>query len=198
MKVQKRCEAGYSLAEMLVVVAMIGILTMVTVPAFITMYQSSKMKTSMRSFTSDLRGVRQLAITKGRQTLLTYGTGNKARTYNWYLGNKPFNSDVWTPLTGSGRPTATRTLNDVIYFPTAGQTFTDSWDCVSSAPNCLALPPAGTGAPDGLIDVLFFPDGHVQLPAGVSSGSIIVKTDMKIPKAQYTISVSPSGRVLAQ
>jgi prepilin-type N-terminal cleavage/methylation domain-containing protein len=198
MKIQKRNEAGYSLAEMLVVVAMIGILTLVTVPAFITFFQSNKMKASMRNFTSDLRGVRQLAITKGRQTLLTYGTGNNARTYDWYLGNKPFNSDVWTPLTGSGRATATRTLENPVYFPASGQTFSDDWDCVSSAPNCLAVPPVGTGAPDGLIDVVFFPDGHVQLPAGASSGSIVIKTDQRIPRAQYTVSVSPSGRVLAQ
>jgi prepilin-type N-terminal cleavage/methylation domain-containing protein len=195
MKVQKRSEAGYSLAEMLVVVAIIGVLALVSVPAFITFFQSNKMKSSMRNFTTDLRGVRQLAITKGKQTLLTYGTGPNARTYDWYIGNKPFNSDVWTPQTGSGRLLATRTLENPIYFPAAGQTFTDSWDCVSSAPNCLAVPPA-TG--DGLIDVVFFPDGHVQLPAGTTSGSIIIQTDMRIPKAQYTVSVSPSGRVLAQ
>jgi hypothetical protein len=89
-------------------------------------------------------------------------------------------------------------MENTVYFPAAGQTFTDDWDCVSSPPNCVANPPVGPGAPDGLIDVVFFPDGHVQLPAGASSGSIIIKTDMKIPRAQYTISVSPSGRVLAQ
>lgn len=196
MKLQKRSEAGYSLAEMLVVVAMIGILTMVTVPAFITMYQSSKMKTSMRNFTSDLRSVRQLAITRGRQALLNYGTGTNKRTYNYYLGDKSSNSTNWTLMTGPGQLIATRTLDPVVYFSATGQTFTDDYDCVTTAPNCVAVSAGGT--PDTLLDILFFPDGSVQIPAGATSGTIIIKTDQRIPKPQYTITVSPSGRILAQ
>ena len=198
MKVQERREAGYSLAEMLTVVAMIGVLALVMVPSFITFFQSNKMKSSMRNLTSDLRSARQLSITRGQQVLFTYGTGNTQRSYNWYLGNKSLASDTWTPLTGPGKLIATRTLDNVVYFPTTGQTFTDDYDCVTSAPNCVPNPPVGTGVPDGVIDVVFFPDGHVQLPTGATSGTIVIQTDMKIPKQQYNITISPSGRVLAK
>lgn len=192
MKVQQRHQAGYTLVEMLTVVAIVGVLALVTVPAFITFYQSNKMKTSMRNFTSDLRSVRQYAITRGRQTALSYATGTNARTYDYYLGDKALNSVSWTNITNTAA-LATRVLDNVVYFPTNGastpQTFTDVLDC--STPPCVA----GT---DGRIDVIFFPDGRVQLPSGVTVGQITIMTDMKIPKSQYTINVTPSGRVQAQ
>jgi prepilin-type N-terminal cleavage/methylation domain-containing protein len=192
MKVQQRSEAGYSLPEMLVVVAIIGLLALVTVPAFITFMQSNKMKTSMRSFSTDLRGVRQFAISQGRQTVLTYATGTDARSYDYFLGDKPFGSTSWTKITGTAaRPT--RVLDNVVYFPANAaptpQTFTDVLDC--STPPCVA----GT---DGRIDVIFFPDGRVQIPGGAAVGQITIMTDMKIPKPQYTINITPSGRVQAQ
>ena len=67
-----RRQAGYSLPEMLTVVAIIGVLALVTVPAFINFYQAGKMRASMRNFTTDLRSIRQRAITRGHQTILTY------------------------------------------------------------------------------------------------------------------------------
>jgi prepilin-type N-terminal cleavage/methylation domain-containing protein len=200
MNANQRHQEGYSLAEMLTVIAIIGVLALVTVPSFMTFYQSNKMKASMRTFTTDLRSVRQLAITRGRQTLLTFGTGPTQRSYNWWVGDRPFNSTTWTPMTGpnSNPPRATRVLDDVVYFPANSaptpQTFTDILNC-SSGTNCLAVPPA---AGDTLIDVIFLPDGTSLLPGNASSATITVKTDMRIPKSQYTVTISPSGRVLAQ
>ena len=91
-----RSQGGYSLAEMLVVVAIIGMLALVMVPNFVTFYQSNKMKSSMRSFTTDVRAVRQLAISQGRQTMLTYQAASGSRSYDWWMGDKPFASTVWT------------------------------------------------------------------------------------------------------
>jgi prepilin-type N-terminal cleavage/methylation domain-containing protein len=195
-----RSQAGYSLPEMLTVVAIIGVFALVMIPNFISFYQSNKMKSSMRNFTSDLRSVRQLSITQGRQAMLTYGTGTAARTYNWWLGDKPFNSTTWTPQTGPGRVRATKEMDSIAYFPANGastpQTFTDEWDC-SSGTNCVQSSP-GTATPDGVIEVMFFPDGRVKLPSGATSATITIKTDQNVPKPQYAITVSPSGRVLAQ
>ncbi len=191
-----RSQAGYSLAEMLTVVAIIGVFALIMVPNFISFYQSNKMKSSMRNFTTDLRSARQLAITQGRQAMLTYGTGGTANTYDLWLGNRPFNSTSWTPQTGPSTNRPTKNLDKVVYFPTDPgspttiQTFTDTLDC-SSGTNCVA----GT---DGKLEVIFFPDGRVQLPSGAASGTITIKTDQNIPKPQYTITISPSGRVLAQ
>ncbi len=205
----KRSQSGYSLAEMLTVVAIVGMLALVMVPNFITFFQSNKMKSSMRNFTTDLRSARALAISQGKQAALVYASGSGQRSYNLYLGDKPFNSCQWTPQTGPGRTRPTKYLDDIAYFPADPntpptiQTFGDLLDCTTSAPNCIPIggscpvPPSGTA--DQKIDVIFFPDGRVQLPNGFTSGTITIKTDLnRIPKPQYTITISPSGRVLAQ
>lgn len=172
---------------MLTVVAIIGILALVSVPNFITYYQSNKMKASMRNFTTDLRTVRQLAITQGVQTRITFTPSDTnapaARMYNFWQGDSAFGlTPKWTQLTQND-PTKkalikgyTRRLEDTVYFPKTGQTF-DS-----------------TG---GVYSVIFYPDGRVAMP-GRTTASIVVKTDLRVPKPQYTIDLSPSGRVFAR
>ena len=196
-----RRQAGYSLPEMLTVVAIIGVLALVTVPAFINFYQAGKMRASMRNFTTDLRSIRQRAITRGHQTILTYDVTasgaaerNYKRSYFFYEGNLPFNSNVWTPvaLTASGTRASTHTLNDVIYFPAnaAGtpQTFDDTLTC--SGTTC-------TNGTDNRPEVMFFPDGRVRVPSGSLVGEVTLKTDKKITIRQFTIDISPSGNVKA-
>ena len=194
MNPQKSSQAGYSLAEMLTVVAIIGTLALVSVPAFLTYFYSNKMKSSMRNFTNDLRATRQLSISLGRQTMLTYPTGAQARSYAIYVGNRAFNSTTWTARQAiPGGVRGTRVLEQIVYFPANAsgtpQTFTDGFTCTGATCS------SGT---DGKPDVIFFPDGHAQLPTGTTSASITLKTDRKIPKDQYTIAISPSGRVLVQ
>jgi prepilin-type N-terminal cleavage/methylation domain-containing protein len=194
MNPQKTAQAGYSLAEMLTVVAIIGTLALVSVPAFITFRNSNKMKSSMRNLTNDLRATRQLSISRGQQAMLSFGTGANQRSYATFLGNAPFGSTSWRPRTTSAAAgvRGVRTLDDIVYFPADGgstpQSFTDVVDCSST--------PCAAGT-DGKLDVIFFPDGHVQLPSG-NSGTITLKTDRNIPKSQYSIVISPTGRVQAQ
>lgn len=187
-------ESGYSLAEMLTVVAIIGTLALVTIPAFMTYMQSNKMKSALRQFTGDLRAARQRSISQGQQLVLTFSTGATARTYEIFQGNAPMNSTSWSRGTLPANLQAARNLEDVVYFPTASsttpQTFTDEVDCSS-------VPCSTTPATDNKLDVIFFPDGRVQLPAGLRVGAITLKTDMRIPTPQYAVTVSPTGRVLA-
>ena len=189
-----RRQSGYSLVEMLTVIAIVGTLALVTVPAFMTYMQSNKMKSSMRQFTTDLRSARQRSISQGQQVLLTYGAGASSRTYDFYQGDKPFNSTTWTKAALPEALKTTRRLNDVIYFPadTASpptlQTFEDTLTCGTST--------CSTGT-DTKFDVIFFPDGSVHMPGTSTTGTITLKTDMRIPKAVYTVVITPSGRVQA-
>lgn len=209
MKRIMRSQAGYSLTEMLVVVAIIGMLALVMVPNFMSFYESNKMKSSMRNLTTDLRSARQLSITQGKQTLVTYATGATARSYDVWIGDKPFNSQIWTPTTGANAnpPRPTKTLDNIVYFPPDPQggpetlqTFPDT------APPCTPSPgpPAITcsGPPFSLTStkfVAFSPDGTAKLQSGFTNGTITIKTDLnKLPKPVYTITISPSGQVHAQ
>jgi prepilin-type N-terminal cleavage/methylation domain-containing protein len=184
---QKLRQDGFSLVEMLTVVAIIGILALVTVPNFITYMQSNKMKASMRAFTSDLRTMRQYSITQGVETKITFKPASansvSARSYDFWRGDSAFGTaPTWTQLTQSNvtKPALakgyTRRLEDVVYFPTTGQTFDST---------------------AGVYSVVFFPDGHVGMPTGLTTASIAIKTDMKVPKSQYSIDISPSGRIYA-
>ena len=186
----RRSEAGYSLPEMLTVLAIVGALALVSIPAFMNFYRSNKVKTAMRTFTSDLRGARALAIQKGHEVKISFDIGSGKRTYNLYeapyaIGVIPTAS--WTPLTGTGSSPVkpAKKLDDAVYFPADAtatpQTFTD-------------VDPTA----DGLLDIVFFPDGHAQMPNGLTSATVTIRTDFTVPKAIYQIQVSPSGRVLAQ
>lgn len=177
-------EAGYSLAEMLTVIAIIGIMSLVFVPNFIGYYQSSKVKAAMRSFTSDVRKMRALAIGRGVQTKLSYTTGATARTYTLYYGTSALQtSQNWTQLSGT-MGTGSKQLESIINFPadsaSTPQTFIDEDG-------------------DGTLDVIFYPDGRVKTPAGKSYGSVTIKTPLsKVTVQQYEIQISPVGRVTAK
>jgi prepilin-type N-terminal cleavage/methylation domain-containing protein len=209
----RRHQSGYSLAEMLTVVAIIGVLSLVFIPNFMEFRQNNKMKTSMRNLTSDLRTTRQLAITQGKQAAITFDTGANKRTYNIYLGDKSFGSSLWTPITGTGSnpPKSAKLLDDIAYFPndspTSPQTFTKNMvNCsdTSIAPKCKSGQGLTGNAADGtdtMTDVVFFPDGRVAFPTVApvpTSLSVTIKTDVnKITRPQYQIFVTPSGRVVA-
>src|ERR1700686_1579287 len=147
MHTRKSHQTGFSLVEMLTVVAIIGILALVTVPNFINFYQSNKMKVAMRNFTSDIRTMRQMSISQGVQTRITFTPAatntSSSRAYDFWLGNSNFNTTTWTQITQPD-PTKkalskgyTRHVEDIAYFPNSGQTF----DAVS-----------------GVYSIVFYPD----------------------------------------
>ncbi|SRR5258708_6887249 len=181
-------QKGYSLPELITVVAIIGVLSLVTIPAFMSYYQSSKVKLSMRNLATDLRKMRGLAITRGVQTKLSYNTGSNARTYQLYYGSSgnPTVTQTWKLLSAGNMGADTKSLDSIVNFPanspTTLQTFTD----VDG---------------DGQLDVIFLPSGGVVLPTtnpALQFGSITIKTPLtKVTVQQYQIDISPVGRVLA-
>lgn len=68
-------ERGYSLVELMVVVAIIGIFSLVTIPAMTNFSRMNKIRASVRELNSDLRAVRALAITQSTPMTITIHTG---------------------------------------------------------------------------------------------------------------------------
>ena len=69
-------ERGYSLVELMVVVAIIGIFSLITIPAMTNFNRMNKVRGAIREVNSDLRAVRTLAITQSTPMTITIYTGD--------------------------------------------------------------------------------------------------------------------------
>ena len=159
--------AGYSLVEVLVVVGMIGVLTLVTVPNFISLFRASRMKSSLRNFTTVARNARMTAVTRGEETKITYvPNGTKYQMFE-----SRDNGTTWTQLGKDFN------LESHIYFSSTS-TFTDQ-------------------DTDTYPDVIFFPNGTVSpVPdATTNSGNVVLRTNDSIALNQYTININNVGRL---
>lgn len=75
---RRQRKAGYSLAEMLIVVVIIGILGAVSLPRMSTLRNHSKLNSAMTRFTRAVMATRQSAIQRGKRA--TFKTNN---SYIW-------------------------------------------------------------------------------------------------------------------
>jgi len=171
----RRSQRGYSLVEMLAVVAIIGIMSLIVVPNFASYYRSIKLKTALRRLTNDLRAARQRAVARNSLTMVSYSPGTQPATYSiWESTDSGTN---WTQLGSTTRIEKPITINDTTV---AASQLTDSYKS------------------DGLTDAVFKSDGTALLPANVTTGQIIVKTGDKISISSYNILITPTGKISTQ
>ena len=163
----KRTQSGYSLAELLVVVAIIGIVSLVTVPNFISLRRSSMLKTSTRNFAADIRAARQRAVTKHQRTKVSFNTGTAARDYRLFEWNPTTNA--WDQI---GVP---RVMEEGCYILS-----------VTDLPD-RDVPPDGTN------DIVFKVDGAPLFDANKFKGDVIVKTDWKLDVTKYKLELMYAG-----
>ena len=78
MSTSARQQRGYSLVELLTVMAIIGVLSLVTVPAFINFGKTARLKNSLRQVSSDVRFARQRAVSTSRFVQVTVTTVSPA------------------------------------------------------------------------------------------------------------------------
>ena len=172
-------EKGYTLIEALVVVAIVGIVSLVTVPNFIQYMRSAKLKGAARQFTIDLREVRQRAVTQYHPTKIGIKTGAAQSQYiiadGEYDTSAPAGID-WTIDT-------TEEFEESVYFATSN--LTDSDDA------------------DDWIDIVFLPNGtiingtnssgdDVDLPI---NSNVVIKTTDNIAKNSFTVELTSAGNV---
>lgn len=172
-----RSEAGVTLIELLAVVGIIGLLTLIGVPAFLTYYQAAKVSSSTRQFTTDLRSARQRAVTRARPTMVSFQTGGTVRNYQIFDGTAA-SPITWTAL-GSERQ-----LNDTVYLHST--TFTN----------------VDTSA-DGSKDIVFLPSGEIRPIPTISEGGkdvslVVLRTDQKVPYNEFKLYLTRSGQMIAR
>lgn len=168
-----RRQSGYSLVELLVVVAIVGVISLVSVPNFMAMQRASKLKSSLRAFTSDVRGMRQRAVTTHRSTKLSFTTGTASTGRRYTISE-------WDPTAAPGAEWKQigppRELEESCYI--VGQTNFPDRDGDTTTR-----------------DIVFRNDGTPLFDAGVFRGTVLIKTDWKIAIPQYTVSLELSGAV---
>lgn len=169
---------GYSLAEILVVMAIIGTLSLVTVPAFLSYQKSSAFKAALRTYTQDLRSARSLAISNSYDVRLEFDTGTTRKSYQSFASRD--RGQTWFNVTLPGGLGNTKQLEGPVYIESTN--FTD----------CACLP---LGATNAFPDIIFHPNGTVTLPTGVTTGRVNLRTDADIYRNRWIIEFSPSGQI---
>ena len=167
----KQRQSGFSLVEMLVVVAIIGIVSLVTVPNFMALRRSNMMKNSMRGFMSDARGVRQRAVTRRQQTKLVFTNGSATSGRQYTLWELDPTTSTWNQIGAS------KQFEELCYIATE-----------------TSIPTPDSGA---TYEIGFRNDGTAILPSGVYSGKVLLQTDFNIDNKQYTMCVQYNGNMKA-
>ena len=176
MRPRRLDQRGYSLAEALVVVAIIGLVTMVAVPNFISLYRGAQVKGAVMRFTNDLRAARQRAVTTYRPVMVSVGTTTTEK-YSYWIST--WNGTAWTTATKRDlEPESSLALKKVYFSDLPSNGFPDS---VNS---------------DERKDIIFETNGGVRSPP--VNPIMRIRTDLNIPKSVFTITVYGSGSVKAE
>lgn len=120
------CAAGFSLVEMVLVVAIIGVGAAMVIPRFSNSTERWRAETASRKLIADINWVRQAARTRGQTASIDFTTGSTTYTLSGgvsvsgsalpnlsiNLGTAPFScSRLSTSLVVAGTTTATTTLS---------------------------------------------------------------------------------------
>lgn len=172
-----RSSRGYSVMEMLVVVAIIGVLSLVTIPSFINFQRRNQVRSALRSFTADLRAFRQHAITKNAYVRVQFRSEREYEVWqsrdfgqNWQRLN------MGTAANDQGR--SVRTLPETLRF--SANTYNDSDNPVDQFP-----------------DIDFRPDGTAGDYNGssVTAGKITLRTEWAHIINQIVVDMSTTGQI---
>lgn len=97
--------SGFTLVELIVVIALLAILTGIAVPSFVQWNDNLKYREAGRNLSAFIRSARSEAIARNRQYRVNINVA--ARTYQLQRGDSALGSTIWTNTT-QGAVTATR------------------------------------------------------------------------------------------
>jgi prepilin-type N-terminal cleavage/methylation domain-containing protein len=176
----RRRERGYSLAEMMIVVGIIGVLSLISIPAFMNYTRQAKLRASTREINSVLRAIRSRAITQSTRMAFSFASGS-APTAPLRRGQYALYSGALD--TAASPPVWNWTMIGTTHYLDQSVYFLDSDFALDSAID------------DGMHDVVFLPNGTINnIPAGVGEvPNIEIKSDYHLPNNHVTNVLSAPG-----
>jgi len=177
-------QRGYTLAEALVVLTIIGLISGVSIPAFMNYLRSNRIRSSATYFQTALRYARQRAVTKHIQTRVSFLPNTDPGQYTIWEGKPDANGNLasWTAM----QPKV-RYLDDGVTFANdAAQPVADNYDGSGSL----------TAATDGQPDIIFGIDGSAVNAANptLAPGTVWLKTKFSaVTYNQYKIQLLSVG-----
>lgn len=125
MNRRHRAERGYTLAEMLVVVVIIGISAAVAVPAMGTFFKAYRIRTASDQLVGHLRAARQIAVSQRLPVTFTIDATGKTYSFTYTIPGQPATvesfelpNEVTVSNTPSGALTYTLKQNGTVSNPT--------------------------------------------------------------------------------
>ena len=168
----RRPRAGFSLVELLIVIAIIGLMAGVSVPAFLTFMKSFRLRTAGRQILGDLNYARQEAITKSRDTYVFFDAATAS--YDIVLSNMQNGTTLAGVTSARLRPVGKLAkfvdLTETAPTGATGTVFqTASLTAISPRPNPSAGAPtyAGPASYSSQTAVVFRPNGSVTTPGSI-------------------------------
>ncbi len=86
---------GYSLIEMMLVIAILAIILGIATPSFLQWRQSLEFRQTSREIMSALRQAKSQAITTNLEQQVTFESANNR--YGSQVGNRAYNATTWSP-----------------------------------------------------------------------------------------------------
>ncbi|MGA7614205.1 MAG: type II secretion system protein [Thermoanaerobaculia bacterium] len=182
----KHSSPGYTLIEALVVVAIVGLISLVTVPNFISYLRSAKIKSAVRNFASDMREARQLAVSEHRRVMVSFGTAGNEIYHYWIYRDM---NGTWE-LTANGEHSLEPETGDAAKTVSFAAFPSDGFKNV----------PGEDGT--GRVDLFYLPNGSVSSdgisPSVPTTSTVVVQTSAEVPKKLYTFNISLAGNLKVQ
>ena len=177
-------QRGYTLAEALVVITIIGLISGVSIPAFMNYLRANRIRSSASYFQTALRYARQRAVTKHTETRVSFLPNTDPGQYTIWEGT----------LDSSGAVTAWTVVQPKVRYLDKGVTFSN--DAAQPVADNYNGTGSVTSATDGQPDIIFGIDGGAINAAKATDppGTLWLKTNFKsVNYNQYKIQILGVG-----